>query len=311
MSPQWQSRQVADVLRWLHDFNAGREDKVQFVGAEYYLLQPLAYDAVDAHVAAVAPDAIPRLREHLRFIRPTTSNMFEHVQRYMSMGDKQPHLSHAHQLRELIGLLPHEPGDREHALALHHADQIVSFHEHYNLPDADALVYRDARAAQNLRWWRDHTGGKIVYWGAGAHTTNAPRLRIAVPPDPDMRFPSAGSYLRDWYGNRYLSIGFTFDHGTVSLGPGQTAPMPPPSEDRFERPLGTAGGQQFALDLRAPAPPPVRRWLEDPIRTRGLPDRPGSYLDGGSPAQWFDVIVHRQQVTPSVQPNDDRRRSGG
>jgi erythromycin esterase-like protein len=42
MSPQWQSRQVADVLAWLRDYNAGRSDKVRFVGVEYYLLGSLA-----------------------------------------------------------------------------------------------------------------------------------------------------------------------------------------------------------------------------------------------------------------------------
>ena len=37
MSPQWQTREVADVLRWLREFNAGRADKVRFFGVEYYL----------------------------------------------------------------------------------------------------------------------------------------------------------------------------------------------------------------------------------------------------------------------------------
>lgn len=40
MSPQWQSREVAAVLQWLRDYNAGHADKVRFVGVEYYLLGP-------------------------------------------------------------------------------------------------------------------------------------------------------------------------------------------------------------------------------------------------------------------------------
>ena len=63
MSPQWQSRQVADVLAWLRDYNAGRADKVRF---EYYLLGALAYDAVDAYVARTAPGRLAELRRHLR-----------------------------------------------------------------------------------------------------------------------------------------------------------------------------------------------------------------------------------------------------
>lgn len=202
MSPQWQSRQVADVLRWLHDYNAGRADKVQFVGVEYYLLRPLAYDAVDAYVASTAPERLAELRRHLLAIRPSTSNMFEHIQWYLKVADKQPYIRHARQVYELVKGLPHRPGDRAYALTLHTARQIVSFYEH----------------------------------------------------------------VRDW----------------------------------FERPFGKVGLDQFALDLRTPAPPPVRDWLQAPIKTRGLADRgPDSYMAGGTLAQWFDVIVHRQELTPT------------
>jgi len=306
MSPQWQSRQVAAVLRWLRDYNAGRADKVRFVGVEYYLLRSPAYDAVDAYVAGAAPERLAELRRHLRVIRPPANeNIFDFIGRYGRVPDKRPYIRQAHQVYALVSGLPHRPGDRAQALALHHARQIVSFYEHYSLPQppaSDSLVYRDAHAAQNLRWWRDHTGDKIVYWAASAHTANAPRLRVAVPPGPDWRFPTAGSYLRRWYGQRYRSIGFTFDHGTVGLGPEGTLALPPPAPDWFERPLGKVPLGQFAVDLRMPAPPPVRGWLRGPIKTRGFADSgPGSYMTGGSLAQWFDVIIHRQELTP-VQP---------
>lgn len=303
MSPQWQSRQVADVLAWLRDDNAGRTDKVRFVGVEYYLLGSLAYDAVDAYVADSAPGRLAELRRHLRVIRPSTEDMFQYIQWYLSVADKGPYVRHARQVYRLVRGVPHRPGDRAHALALHHARQIVSFYEHYSLPQppaSDSLVYRDAQAAQNLRWWHRYSSDKVAYWGASAHTANAPRLRIVVPPGPDWRYATAGSYLRRWYGRRYVSIGFTFDHGTVSLGPGATVTLPPPAPDWFERPFGKVGIDQFALDLHTPAPPPVRKWLEAPIRTRGLPDGgPGSSMAGGSLAQWFDVIVHRQELTPA------------
>jgi Erythromycin esterase len=121
---------------------------------------------------------------------------------------------------------------------------------------------------------------------------------IAVRPDPDLRFPSAGSYLRRWYGEHYRSIGFTFDHGTVTLGPGQTATMPPPAPGWFEQPLGDVPHDQFILDLRQHAPRPVQRWRHGPLMTHGLADAgPDSSMAGGSLAQWFDVIIHRQTVT--------------
>jgi hypothetical protein len=76
--------------------------------------------------------------------------------------------------------------------------------------------------------------------------------------------------------------------------------MPPPRQEWFEQPLGKVGLDQFALDLRRPAPPPVRTWLTAPIKTRGLPNEgPDAYMSGGTLAQWFDIVVHRQEVTPT------------
>jgi erythromycin esterase len=300
MSPRWQSRQVADVLRWLRDFNEGRADKVQLVGVDYGLTGPPVYDAVDGYVAATAPDRLAELREHLRVLRPA-SPIADHIAWYAGTADKAPYVRHAHQLFELVNWLPHSPVDRDHTLAVQHVRQIVSFYEHFALQPRDALVYRDEHAAQNVRWWREYSGEKVAYWATSPHTANAPELRIAAPPDPDWAVPSAGSHLRRWYGQRYLSIGFTFHHGRVNLEPGKRAALPLPRHDWFERPLGMVDREQFLLDLRTPAPPPVRTWLDAPIVTRGLPERGSdAYLAGGSLAQWFDVIVHRQELTPAL-----------
>lgn len=125
-------------------------------------------------------------------------------------------------------------------------------------------------------------------------------LRVIRPSTADWRYPTAGSYLRHWYGRRYVSIGFTFDHGSVSLGPGATATLRPPGPGWFERPLGGVGLDQFALDLHTPAPAPVRRWLKAPHQDP-WPARCRSRLLHGRrlPAQWFDLIVHRQELTPA------------
>ncbi|WP_329005568.1 hypothetical protein OHA18_19510 [Kribbella sp. NBC_00709] len=78
--------------------------------------------------------------------------------------------------------------------------------------------------------------------------------------EPPVAFRSAGSYLRSWYGD-----------------------------------------DNFLLDLRAqPQPAPVRAWLRSTATTRGFPDAgPSSYLTGGSLADWFDVVLHTREVTPT------------
>jgi erythromycin esterase-like protein len=272
---------------------------VHFTGVEYYLTGRAAYDLVDRYAATAAPAQVEQIRAHLRPLRPTVPYIFTYIGIYRGIRDKGPYLAHAHALYDLVAHLPHRAGDRQHAIALHTVRQIVSFYEHFSLSDAKALVYRDAHAAANLRWWRGFTGDRIAYWAATPHTANAPHLRIATP-GGDLRFASAGSYLRRWYGAAYRSIGFTFDHGTVLADGGQVV-LPPPRPGWFEQPLGTVGLEQFALDLRRTGPASVRRWLDAPITTRGLPDAgPESVMDGGTPRQWFDVIIHRQVVTPAA-----------
>lgn len=300
MSPQYRSGEVADVLVWLRGFNIGRSDPVRFVGVEYYLTGPEAADAVTAYLEANVPHRLAELSSDLNLVRPMGTNVFEHIGWFTGMADKTPCLQAAHRVHAQIEGLPHPPGDREHAVALHHARQIRSFYEHFSMSDAEALVHRDTRAAENLAWWQELTGDRIAYWAASAHSADAAGLHIAVPPEPDMVFPSAGSHLRDRYRARYLSIGFTVDHGTVGLGLGETAALAPPGPDRFEHQLGRVSPDRYSLDLRDAAPAQVQAWLAAPIRARGLADRgPESALTGGSAAEWFDVIVHSRLVTPA------------
>jgi erythromycin esterase-like protein len=287
------------VLAWLRQYNTGRRDQVSFLGVEYYFTRRLAYDIVERYVSQVAPDQTDELLQHLDPLRPTSDDPFEHIVAYSQIADKQPYLDNAHAVRDLVAHIPHQPGDRNHAIALHAAEQIVSFHEHYAMTEADNVVYREARAAESLRWWQRMTGDRVAYWAASPHTANAPHLRLTRPGDTDLRFASAGSCLRSWYGRRYLSIGFTFDHGAVAAGPGATVEAAPPPPEWFEAPLGDVHQASFGLDLRhRHAPAPVRDWLHDPATTRG-PAGPGSIVDGDTLAQWFDVLVHTQTVGPA------------
>ncbi|MFC5747996.1 erythromycin esterase family protein [Actinomadura rugatobispora] len=300
MSPAWQTRETADLLNWMRDYNEGRRpaDQVGFFGTEYYTTWLPAYEMVDRYVARVAPGRLPELRKYMKDIRPKKPDAFAHATWYRTeVKDKKPYIADARRVYELVDGLHH--GGQ--SLALHSARQILWFYEHYDLPWDQAYISRDARAAENLRWWRSYSRDKVVYWAASAHSAVAPDLKVTVPPGPDVAWPSVGSYLHRWYGSGYRSIGFTFDHGTVGTDADGTVTAPPPAADWFERPIGQAKGfRQFAIDLRNPAPAPVREWLRAPVKTRGVTDAESphdSFMSGGTLGQWFDVIVHRHEVT--------------
>ena len=300
MTGQWQSKETLNFVRWLRRFNIGRRDKVRFVGVEYYYTGLLAYNAVSAYVAAAAPGHLEELHRHLDPITPKAEDKAAHATAYMDLSaeERAGHLADARQVFRTVRDLPHRPGDLTYDLALHHARQILSFHKHYSLSTNDQNIYREAHAAANLRWWQHRTGHRIAYWAASPHTANAADLRITMP-GMEFRYRATGSYLRRWYGAAYLSVGFTLDHGTAGLPPSPTTHLAPPKPSWFEAPLGRQPSDHFILDTRRAGPLAVRRWLSGPLITRGLPQAgPSSTVRGGSVAEWFDVLVHTQRVTP-------------
>jgi erythromycin esterase len=302
MTGQWQSRETLRALRWVRAVNqAHPRDPVRFVGVEYYYTGRPAYDAVRRYVAGHAPRLLPALRADLRVIYPDLRDPVAYAAQYAEEPHKGRFIRRAHHLARLVARVPHRPADPAYALVRQHTRQVVAFHEHYSLPPDAQDDYREVHAARTLRWWQQRTHDRVVYWAAMPHTAAAPRLRIALPGAPDLRFRTTGSHLREWYGERYVSVGFTFDHGAVGLRPVEVTEQPPPDPTWLESPFGRVEREAFLVDLEAPAPPAVRRWLQGLLTTRGLPWAPGSTVTGGSPAEWFDVLVHVQRVSPQRQ----------
>jgi erythromycin esterase len=300
MTGQWRSREMVRLLRWLRAFNVGRPgaDRVRFVGIEYYYTGPAAYDAVRRAVAVRRPDLLPRVDQIMRTLRPPSDDMEAYVESYMGLPDTSAYVALARELWRTVRRLPHGGNASGDPAFVHHARQILSFHEHFALPFEQQDDYREERAASNLGWWRHHTRHKVVYWAATQHTAAAPRLRIAVP-GPDFRYAATGSWLQERLGRGYLSIGFTLGRGEVGLAPDEVMPLGPPDPVWFETAFRGVQHPRM-MDLRRPAPPPVRHWLDQRLRTRGLPHAgPESFVTGGPLSAWYDVLVHVPTVTPT------------
>ncbi|EFC82027.1 hypothetical protein FrEUN1fDRAFT_4845 [Parafrankia sp. EUN1f] len=100
----------------------------------------------------------------------------------------------------------------------------------------------------------------------------------------------------------------TFDHGEVNAGyPLQRYAVPPPTPQFTDTALAPAAtAADYLLDLRAPAPPPVRSWLRGPAVLRAIGPSydpagdPSYFMSGGSLRGWFDVLVHQGLVTATT-----------
>ena len=271
------------------------------VGVEYYYTGRLAYDAVKRYVAEHAPRLLPSLRADLRVIYPDLRDPVAYSAQYAEEPHKGRFIRRAHHLARLFSRIPHRPGDPAYALVRQHTRQIVAFHEHYaplarrpgRLPRAprrpDPALVAAAHAGPGRL-----LGGDAAHRGRAAATDRASRR-------PGLPLPRHRLALREWYGAGYVSVGFLFDHGRVGLRPVEVTEQPPPAAGWLEEPLGRVDRDALLVDLDAPAPPAVRRWLHARLTTRGLPWAPGSTVTGGSPARWFDVLVHVQRVSPQRQ----------
>lgn len=300
--PQWQNEEFLDVLRWLRAHNERHPaDPVRLVGLDVSSVRTVAYDAATTHVRRVAPDLLDDLNAHHDAIRPVDP-IDEHTAWYLAQPDKQPHIDHARRAYDLVDALPVDDG---HALALQHARAIVAYHELYAIDSTNRMTYLEARLADHLIWWQEHTGHKILYW-SGSHSAVGDARTVDFGGHADSE-PSrnAGSHLREHFGRRYLSGGLTLHHGAIALG-STSQTIPAPQHGRPDEILGRVGLDGYLLDLRADQPPAVRAWLRSPTKLRLI--GPGyspahdadHHMSGGGLVDWFDLIVHRQEVTPTT-----------
>ncbi|WP_198653523.1 erythromycin esterase family protein [Actinocorallia populi] len=196
------------------------------------------------------------------------------------------------------------------AWAMQTARMIVQF---YELHDHDApshdphnMAYFERSFAENTVWWHQHTGQKVLWWTSSSHSSNGPGRAISFPPAPPEALPNAGGFLRERLGAGYASIGLTFHAGELTTYSGsKTFHIPGAAPELFESILGANGLGDYFLDLRAKRPAAVTELLGRTARFRAIgpvydPDNDAAHhMTGGSPAEWFDVIVHRRRVTPA------------
>ncbi|MBW7454031.1 erythromycin esterase family protein [Paenibacillus sepulcri] len=279
-----QTNEILDAIRWMRFYNLQHPtDTIRVVGGYFGAGHTQAYDAVADYVRCTMPERLDELETYFSVLRPTVG-IDEHIEWYSSQRDKQLFIDHAQLAYQLVADLPTQAG---HALALQHARFIVGFYEYQGLVSLDLDL--DQRIAKSVIWWHEHTGDKVVYWGGIAHTANGSLLATGH---------SAGSYLRGHFGSGYASIGLTFHHGSGA------DPIPFPSSEFAEAVLGEVGLDTYLLDLHAGQPDSVQDWLNAPTKTRVIgpyydPEKDSLFHMYGSLANWFDIIIHTQEITPA------------
>jgi erythromycin esterase len=160
LDPTWGTGEVRDTLTWLRHFNDTHADRVRLAGAEYFATGPLAYEAVKAYVAKHRPDRLAELAGYYDLLEPESEDIQTHLLAYIALTDKKPHLDAAAGQLALVAAIDPGHDDAEYQVVAHHARQIWSFYDGFSRPLEEIPAHRDARAAENIRWWQRFTGAR-------------------------------------------------------------------------------------------------------------------------------------------------------
>ncbi|WP_235979995.1 erythromycin esterase family protein [Streptomyces albidus (ex Kaewkla and Franco 2022)] len=308
MDARSRTQEILELIEWLREFNGAHlADPVRLVGLNVQQMRDAAYDTVVEHVRRAAPERLDELNACYAELRPG-ADVPAHSLRFRNLPDRRMWIDRAQSAHALVVGLPRQADG--HAWALRTARAIVQYyelHDHDSRPsDPRNMAYLERSFAENLTWWREHTGQKVVFWSSSSHTSDGRARAINFPPGPARVSRNTGSHLRERLGRGYVSIGLTFGSGelaTYTDAPPHRVPdaRPPLTESVLSAP----GLGSYLLDLGVDAPPAAAEWLSQAARLRAIgthydPDDDASHhMTGGSLAEWFDVLVHHGHVTPS------------
>lgn len=311
-----QNAGMLELLEWLREFNGGRptRDQVRFLGADVVQLREVQFTELERYVARVAPSESDRLGRHLDPLRIHEWGPGYHIQWYRSQSPdvQQSLIDHARAVKDLIDELPDRPSGIARTDVDLHALSLLGFYESYT----DQGFVDDIRTAYIVRIinrWRQSQPCRMVYSAANAHTVAADRQLISFPPAPPMSRSLAGGHLRALLGSRYVNIGLTFDHGEITAGWDTGSPstftVPAPDPSFIDHYLGHCHLADYLVDLHAPAPAVVRRWLTGSGTLRVIGG--ASYDPSNDQAHYmtvprwgtsFDALLHVGTVTASRLP---------
>ncbi|TMQ90013.1 erythromycin esterase family protein [Actinomadura soli] len=290
----WNTREYLDLFEWMRAYNARHEQKLQYVGNDVDYPGPELFARVEEYVRAHRPGLLPTLNRLYAGLRPTKG------------------------MRAWLTDYPQKPSDERKALAAradkatdllrrHDADSMIVQYAafvaqvarvySYNLNDETevltAIRYREQAMADNTVWWNRRTGGRTLLSAHNGHVAYGNSR-------PEYPHRIQGDLIREQLGRRYVSVGFTFHHGSFNAfasGGGDLRPMTvgAAEEGSNEFTLDKVRYRDYVLDMRT-APGLVRAWLARPRPTRDIgaeyPDEPRSIALG----TFHDVLIHLHQV---------------
>ncbi|MGP8300949.1 erythromycin esterase family protein [Streptomyces inhibens] len=294
----WEREEFVSLIEWMRDYNSRHPDRtVHFMGDD--IGAPSVNDAffgrVTDYVQQNHPQALPKLNELYTGLRPI-DDAFAYLRK--PLAERQQLATKAQQALELVS--SQKGSGQAFAWAEQHARTIAQTAKFLtmNPDDMDSLPtfqrFRDEVMAQNVTWWQQHTGQKILLSAHNNHVAYAAST-------PELYPKTQGSFLRDTMGKNYLPIGFTFNQGsflskdTAIGGDWKKFTVDAAKAGTNEHTLDQVRHRNFYLDLRN-APAPARDWLNTARPTLNVGTQFPTEPRDVALAKGFDVLIHLHEV---------------
>ena len=304
----WQTQEYEQLLAWLRAYNdnPAHTVKIHFLGMDLQAFDQDDFDTVENYVQKVDPK-LGTLVDNL--YKPLIANGVGSTSAYyqLAASTKQQYQDQAQQVYDLLQSNQQRYSNalspQQFALVLQNARILVETATYLNATTStEALAHyyqRDTFMAENVEWIDEHDAGahpKIMIWAHDGHIANDTTYGTQ-----DGR--NMGGELRAHYHQSYLPIGTTLYQGTFRTytfyPSNKVQTISPASSNTYNYTLGQAGLPLYMLDLRTIPSGAVSNWAHSSSIFLLYGWRGENLSASAQLSQWFDVIIHIQNTTPS------------
>jgi erythromycin esterase len=226
--PSWQTQEMIDIIQWMKSYNQSAQKKIEFRG----------FDMQNGLSALKAVEDFAKTNDST-----LTASLLELDKLYSepAKDDQQWKLivQKANEINLYLTSKKYSGPDPKYVERMKHYMNIFlqSLSSNYRSEKAKS---RDEYMAQNVDWLIKNSGDdiKIIISADNTHITKASG--------------KMGYFLKDWYGDKYLGVGFTYNKGTYSAyGPEKYYEVHPSFVGTYEYYFSKSKFKNYFLNVKS------------------------------------------------------------
>jgi len=228
--PSWQTQEMIDIIQWLKSYNQTSKKKVEFKG----------FDMQNGMSALKAVEDFAKVND-----TGLLADLTELWKWYDDAITRKQPWNQVYEKAETIYQYLETKNDSAYTGT--EAQNLASIKHYMNIfvqslssqYKSEKTKSRDEYMAQNIDWLvKNHEGKKIILSADNTHITKASG--------------KMGSFLSNWYGEKYIAFGFTYNNGSYSAyGPEKYYKVHPSYAGTYEYFFSKSKFKNFLLDIRS------------------------------------------------------------